>query len=157
MVLPAHARARPGGPQKKPRQLVSQMLHRAGQRTGHQRRLLLAPRRYAGRISRNRAMVLENHPVRDQLLDDLKQLEGSWPDRVITMQRNWIGKSIGARVKFAIADAADIPAIEVFTTRIDTIYGATAIILAPAHPLVDKLLRNSAAQEHAAPHLAKMR
>ncbi len=68
----------------------------------------------------------------EQLLDDLKQLEGSWPDRVITMQRNWIGKSEGARVKFAVADVPGTDPIEVFTTRIDTIYGATVLILAPS-------------------------
>ena len=93
----------------------------------------------------------------DQLLDDLEQLEGSWPDRVVTMQRNWIGKSIGARVKFAVADVAGLPPIEIFTTRIDTIYGATAIILAPAYPLVDKLLDGSPEQKQSAPKLAKMR
>jgi len=76
----------------------------------------------------------------DQLLDDLKQLEGTWPERVVLMQRNWIGKSQGAKVKFAVAGARRAEPIEVFTTRIDTIYGATAIILAPRHPIVDKLL-----------------
>ncbi|HZV89638.1 MAG TPA: leucine--tRNA ligase [Candidatus Binatus sp.] len=76
----------------------------------------------------------------DQLVDDLKQLEGTWPERVITMQRNWIGRSQGARVKFAVADVKKAEPIEIFTTRIDTIYGATAIILAPTHPLVDELL-----------------
>ncbi|MGC2750986.1 MAG: leucine--tRNA ligase [Candidatus Acidiferrum sp.] len=76
----------------------------------------------------------------DQLVDDLKQLEGSWPERVITMQRNWIGRSQGARVKFAVEDVQGAPPIEIFTTRIDTIYGATALILAPAHPAVEKLL-----------------
>jgi leucyl-tRNA synthetase len=79
----------------------------------------------------------------DQLLDDLKVLEGGWPDRVITMQRNWIGKSQGAKVNFAIAGVKGAKPIEVFTTRIDTIYGATAIILAPRHPAVDKLLKRS--------------
>jgi leucyl-tRNA synthetase len=93
----------------------------------------------------------------DQLLDDLKQLEGGWPERVITMQRNWIGKSIGARVKLAVADLPGFPPIEIFTTRIDTIYGATAIILAPAHPLVDKLLQGSPVHKDAGPQLAKMR
>src|SRR5271169_5222314 len=72
----------------------------------------------------------------DQLLDDLKQLEGGWPERVILMQRNWIGKSQGAKVKFAVADLAGAGPIEIFTTRIDTIYGATVVILAPTHPLV---------------------
>ena len=76
----------------------------------------------------------------EQLIDDLKTLEGGWPERVITMQRNWIGKSVGARVKFAVADVAGAEPIEIFTTRIDTIYGASAIILAAGHPLVAKLL-----------------
>ena len=93
----------------------------------------------------------------DQLLDDLKQLEGGWPERVILMQRNWIGKSQGAKVKFAVVDVAGGYAIEVFTTRIDTIYGATALILAPGHPLVAKLLEGSAARTEAEAKLAKMR
>ena len=77
----------------------------------------------------------------DQLLDDLKELEGRWPERVILMQRNWIGKSQGAKVKFAVIGLKGAKPIEIFTTRIDTIYGATAIILAPRHPTVDKLLK----------------
>jgi leucyl-tRNA synthetase len=65
-----------------------------------------------------------------------------WPEKVLTMQRNWIGKSVGARVKFPLADASGSKpdagggAIEVFTTRIDTIFGANFILLAPEHPLV---------------------
>ncbi|MGB2899334.1 MAG: leucine--tRNA ligase [Candidatus Acidiferrum sp.] len=93
----------------------------------------------------------------DQLLDDLKQLEGGWPERVILMQRNWIGKSQGAKVKFAVADVAGAARIEVFTTRIDTIYGATAVILAPGHPLVSKLLDGSPVRGEAEPKLARMR
>jgi leucyl-tRNA synthetase len=93
----------------------------------------------------------------DQLVDDLKQLEGTWPERVITMQRNWIGRSQGARVKFAVADVPSAPPIEIFTTRIDTIYGATAIILAPTHPLVAKLLDGSPNRADAESHLARMR
>jgi len=93
----------------------------------------------------------------EQLLDDLKELEGGWPERVITMQRNWIGKSVGARVKFAVADVAGVEPIEVFTTRIDTIYGASAIILAPAHPLVQKLIAGSPQQKDAEAKLARMR
>jgi leucyl-tRNA synthetase len=91
----------------------------------------------------------------DQLLDDLKELEGGWPERVILMQRNWIGKSQGAKVKFAVPDVAG-GAIEIFTTRIDTIYGATAIILAPTHPLVKKLLDGSSVKADAAARLTKM-
>ncbi len=75
----------------------------------------------------------------DQLLDDLKQLESTWPERVIAMQRNWIGKSQGAFVNFEITNYLG-GSVEVFTTRIDTIYGATAIILAANHPLMPQLL-----------------
>ena len=112
----------------------------------------------------------------EQLLDDLKELEGTWPDRVIAMQRNWIGKSTGAKVWFEIASEevksqqstvdsrqskseekkpqdppfaktvqGGVPQrIEIFTTRIDTIYGAAAAILAPNHPLVAELLATGA-------------
>jgi leucyl-tRNA synthetase len=93
----------------------------------------------------------------DQLVDELKELEGSWPERVITMQRNWIGRSQGARVKFEIADLSSVKPIEIFTTRIDTIYGATAIILAPTHPLVARLLQGSPVREQAEPQLAQIR
>ena len=74
----------------------------------------------------------------EQLLADMKEIEDGWPERVLTMQRNWIGKSKGARVRFAVEGIDD--SIEVFTTRIDTIYGATAVILSPEHPLMPKLL-----------------
>ena len=93
----------------------------------------------------------------EQLIDDLKELEGGWPERVITMQRNWIGKSIGARVKVAVSDVAGLEPIEIFTTRIDTIYGASAIILAATHPLVHRLLAGSPRQKEAEPQLAHMR
>ena len=74
----------------------------------------------------------------DQLLDDLEKLEGKWPERVVSMQRNWIGRSDGAEVTFQIADSND--SVTVFTTRIDTIYGANAIILAPEHALLAVIL-----------------
>jgi len=74
----------------------------------------------------------------DQLLDDMRQLEGGWPERVLIMQRNWIGRSEGAEVDFHLAETGE--AIRVFTTRVDTIYGATCVILAPEHPLNQKLL-----------------
>src|SRR5215467_4415657 len=93
----------------------------------------------------------------DQLLDDLKTLEGGWPERVITMQRNWIGKSVGARVKFAAANLPGIAPIEVFTTRIDTIYGATALILAPTHPQLALLLDGSPRRAESEAKLAQMR
>ena len=75
----------------------------------------------------------------DQLLDDMKEIEAGWPERVLAMQRNWIGKSQGARVRFAVEGSG--ATIEVFTTRIDTIYGATALILSPDHPFVPDLVK----------------
>jgi leucyl-tRNA synthetase len=69
----------------------------------------------------------------DRLLEDLDVLD--WPDKVKTMQRNWIGRSTGAEALFA-TDAGDI---DVFTTRPDTLFGATYMVLAPEHPLVEKL------------------
>ncbi|HZC65472.1 MAG TPA: leucine--tRNA ligase, partial [Candidatus Dormibacteraeota bacterium] len=93
----------------------------------------------------------------EQLLDDLKLLEGTWPERVVTMQRNWIGKSIGARLNFAVSDIDSRESIEIFTTRIDTVYGASAIILAPTHPLVAKLLQDSPVKAKAEKELAEIR
>ena len=103
-----------------------------------------------------------------ELLDDLEKLEG-WPEKVRTMQRNWIGRSEGAEVEFALEDDSDatedeekarrngtaiLPAREgvrrsgkkvaVFTTRIDTIFGATSLQLAPEHPLVREIAAQDA-------------
>ena len=74
----------------------------------------------------------------DALLDGLDQL-GAWPERVTTMQRNWIGRSVGAQVQFPVQGSDR--AIEVFTTRVDTIYGCTYVVLAPEHPLVETVTR----------------
>ncbi|MBN2056488.1 leucine--tRNA ligase [bacterium] len=82
-----------------------------------------------------------------QLLDDLNKLT-NWPERVKTMQANWIGRSEGGEVTFR-SEAGD--AIVVFTTRPDTLWGATFMVLAPEHPLVDKLTtpdRRDAVQEY---------
>jgi len=103
-----------------------------------------------------------------ELLDDLSKLEG-WPEKVRTMQRNWIGRSEGAEVEFELEDASDgneeeekarkegrtlLPAregvkrtgkkIAVFTTRIDTIFGATSLQLAPEHPVVKEMAAENA-------------
>ncbi len=72
-----------------------------------------------------------------ELLKDCEQLSG-WPERVITMQQNWIGKSTVVEFDFPLADAEGM--IPVFTTRIDTVYGATFMTLAPEHPLVPELI-----------------
>lgn len=80
----------------------------------------------------------------EELLQDLKKLEGGWPERVLAMQRNWIGKSEGAAIVFGLEKNYDgIADIEVFTTRPDTVYGVTFLTLAPEHPLVEKLLEGN--------------
>jgi leucyl-tRNA synthetase len=77
----------------------------------------------------------------DRLLDEMELLE-SWPERVLTMQRNWIGRSEGADVVFRVEELdIDVP---VFTTRPDTLFGATFFVLAPEHPLVADLVRGTA-------------
>src|SRR5712692_6226350 len=91
----------------------------------------------------------------DDLLDGMREL-GDWPEKVLTMQRNWIGRSEGARVRFAIAELAG-EGVEVFTTRIDTICGASAAILAATHPLLGKLLEGSPKREEFEGKLAQMR
>ena len=75
----------------------------------------------------------------DELLDGMGKLGAGWPERVLAMQRNWIGKSRGARVRFEVAGSPET-SLEVFTTRVDTIYGASAIVVAAGHPQLDKLL-----------------
>ncbi len=73
----------------------------------------------------------------EELLKDCDQLSG-WPERVITMQQNWIGKSVGVEFEFPLTDGDG--SIPVFTTRIDTVHGATFMTLAPEHPLVPELI-----------------
>jgi leucyl-tRNA synthetase len=76
----------------------------------------------------------------ERLLDDMSQLEGSWPDRVLLMQKNWIGRSTGAHVEFLLqlADGSEC-AVTVFTTRPDTLYGATFFVVAADAALADEL------------------
>ncbi|WP_129359613.1 MULTISPECIES: leucine--tRNA ligase [Micrococcaceae] len=83
-----------------------------------------------------------------ELLDDMEQLEGHWPDRVLAMQRNWIGRSEGAQVRFSIKSSGDKPADElsVFTTRPDTLYGNTFFVVAADSQLALDLVT----EEHAA-------
>ncbi|MGB5594433.1 MAG: leucine--tRNA ligase, partial [Crocosphaera sp.] len=80
----------------------------------------------------------------EQLLTDLDKLSG-WPDRVKLMQENWIGKSVGAYLEFPVKDSEE--KIAVFTTRPDTVYGVTYVVLAPEHPLTPKV---TVAQQKAA-------
>ena len=92
----------------------------------------------------------------DQLLESLDQLESAWPERVQTMQRNWIGKSQGTRVRFAV-DGLEKASIEVFTTRVDTIYGVSALILAPEHPLLSTLVAGVKGQEEIEGNIQRLR
>ena len=75
----------------------------------------------------------------DRLLNDLDKLD-HWPERVKTMQKNWIGRSEGAQFAFEIPEINKN--IEVYTTRVDTIYGVSYIVLAPEHPYVEELIAN---------------
>ncbi|MGH3440507.1 MAG: class I tRNA ligase family protein, partial [Nitriliruptorales bacterium] len=81
----------------------------------------------------------------EQLLDDLDTLAGKWPDRIVAMQRNWIGRSEGAEVVFAVDGSGE--EVTVFTTRPDTLYGATYFVFAPEHPLVREKMAGDADYE----------
>lgn len=82
-----------------------------------------------------RQWVLKITAYADRLIDDLDDLD--WPEAIKEQQRNWIGRSIGASIRFKVADQDE--EIEVFTTRPDTIFGAACMVLAPEHELVEKL------------------
>ena len=80
----------------------------------------------------------------DRLLDDMDQLEGAWPEKVLLMQRNWIGRSTGAQVDFAVEDFDQ--KITVYTTRPDTLYGATFMVVAADSELAAKLVAGNAVE-----------
>ena len=80
----------------------------------------------------------------DRLLDDMDQLEGAWPEKVLLMQRNWIGRSTGAQVDFAVEDFDQ--KITVYTTRPDTLYGATFMVVAADSELAGKLVAGSSVE-----------
>jgi leucyl-tRNA synthetase len=80
----------------------------------------------------------------EQLLEDMKELV-RWPERVLAMQQNWIGKSLGTEVDFDVVELGE--PLPVFTTRVDTIFGCTAVFLAAEHPLVEKLIARSDSPE----------
>ena len=76
-----------------------------------------------------------------RLLDDMAELEGHWSDKVLSMQRNWIGRSTGAWIDFEVERTGE--RVRVFTTRPDTVFGATYFVLAPEHPLAERLVAGS--------------
>ena len=95
----------------------------------------------------------------DELLSGLETLS-EWPDKVVVMQRNWIGRSVGARLRFPIVglpDQTDQGALEIFTTRIDTIFGATFVLVAPEHPSVDRFATLSSSPAAFRDHVTRFR
>ena len=90
---------------------------------------------------------------KEKLLDDLRQLK-DWPQRVIAMQGNWIGKSQGVEIYFRLKESDKI--IPVFTTRVDTIFGATYIVLAPEHPLVAEIIKGKSEEKEALKFIHKV-
>ncbi|MFN2491433.1 MAG: leucine--tRNA ligase, partial [Pyrinomonadaceae bacterium] len=81
----------------------------------------------------------------EQLVEDIKQIEANWPEKVLKRQRDWVGRSEGAYIDFLLKGMDK--KIRVFTTRIDTIYGATAIVVSAEHPLLDDLEESSLKSE----------
>ena len=91
----------------------------------------------------------------EELLEDLKKLEGHWPEKVITMQRNWIGKSEGAEVKFYLPEIEED--LVVYTTRPDTLYGATFVSISPEHPIAKKIAEKKGLLEKLQNFIEKVR
>jgi leucyl-tRNA synthetase len=81
----------------------------------------------------------------EELVAHIKEIESGWPEKVLKRQRDWVGRSEGAYIDFAVKDYDE--RVRVFTTRIDTIFGATAIVLAAEHPLLPKLLEGSSLKD----------
>ncbi|CAM2845839.1 leucine--tRNA ligase [Helicobacter burdigaliensis] len=96
-----------------------------------------------------------------ELLEDLEKLEGKWPNQVLTMQRNWIGKSQGLQFAFELEKPLEtkegkIETLEVFTTRADTIFGVSYCALAPEHPLIKALMAANKIDEALKEKIVKM-
>ncbi len=97
-----------------------------------------------------------------ELLDDLEQLEGKWPSQVLTMQRNWIGRSQGLQFRFELSDESKnklhgcFDGYDVFTTRPDTIFGVTYSALAPEHPIVKHLIEHKLLDDAVAQRIQAM-
>ncbi len=81
----------------------------------------------------------------EELVADIKEIESGWPEKVLKRQRDWVGRSEGAYIDFKVKDRDE--KIRVFTTRIDTIFGATAIVVAAEHPILAKVLEDSSLKD----------
>ncbi len=86
----------------------------------------------------------------EELLEFIEKLKDGWPERVLAMQRNWIGKSTGAEIDFPLEEKIDAAAsLRIFTTRPDTVFGVTFMCIAPEHPLSEKLVRGKPQEKEA--------
>ena len=139
-AVPRPARARPGLSQGKRGQLGPGRHDRARQRAGDRRPRLALGR--AGRAAQAVASGSSRSPISPRSCSTASDGLDRWPDKVRLMQENWIGKSTGARVRFALAERRRIE-VEVFTTRPDTIFGASFVAIAPDHPLAPALAREN--------------
>ncbi|MGQ0793775.1 MAG: leucine--tRNA ligase [Deltaproteobacteria bacterium] len=93
----------------------------------------------------------------EELLQSIEKLAG-WPERVLAMQRNWIGKSAGAEIDFPLEEpAGDVHSLKIYTTRPDTVFGVTFICIAPEHPAVETLIRGRAEEERARGFIGRVR
>ena len=90
-----------------------------------------------------------------RLLDGHKSLKGNWPDSVLAMQEEWIGRSEGASVTFTIKETGE--ELSVFTTRPDTLFGVTFMSIAPEHPLIEKLVKGTEHEDRVMPPVHEMR
>jgi leucyl-tRNA synthetase len=94
----------------------------------------------------------------EELLEWCERLKGGWPERVLTMQKNWIGKSTGAEIDFPLENPVDGETkLRIFTTRPDTVFGVTFMGLAPEHPLSEKLVRGKPREEEAIDFIHRIR
>ncbi len=91
----------------------------------------------------------------ERLLQGHEKLRGHWPDAVLAMQEEWIGKSVGAEVAFTVKETGD--PVPVFTTRPDTLWGVTFMSIAPEHPLIEKLVKGTPQEEQVLAAVKKMR
>ncbi len=152
VAVPAALRARPGLQEECRRQLVSRRITRSSPTSRWSTACVSA----ATPLSRSGISISGSSAsptYADRLLDDLEGLD--WPDRVITMQRNWIGRSEGCQFVLQVADT-DLT-FEVFTTRPDTVFGMTFAVLAPEHPLTEQLIAGSENEAEARAYIAAAR